>query len=194
MNRKRIVSKVVGCLIVMLLTLAATCPPASQDAVVINYEQVGACNGYRETEGPGGAGPHNDVVAGGKAAFVVFRIRTITNPNDTPFAYDPARIHLQGTSPQEFVDSNLTLATFARVRRSAPASVPKGKPGHDGYAVIRASTAAVDGAAEAFRTNYLLQYERAAGDPPVVMTKVPWTEPAPDAEVTRNCLTLPWLR
>lgn len=193
MNHMRIVSKIVGCLVVMLLTLAATCPP-SQEAVVINYEQIGACNGYRETTGPGGSGPHHDVRAGGKAAFVVFRIRTIDNPNATDFAYDPERIHILGTSPQEFVDSDLTLARFVGVRGSAPATVPKGKQGHDGYAVIRASTADVNGAAEAFRTNYLLQYERASADPPIVMTKVPWTPPEPNAQVRENCLALPWLR
>jgi len=193
MNRKRVVSKIAGCLAVMLVTLAANCPP-SQEAVVINYEQFGACNGYRETTGPGGSGPHHDVLAGPKAAFVVFRILTFNNPNATSFNYDPERIHILGTTPQEFVDSGLTLATFVNVRRSAPASVPKGKSGHDGYAVIRATTGDVNGAAEAFRTNYLLQYERAAGDPPILMTKVPWTPPPPNAQVTENCLALPWLR
>ena len=63
-----------------LLLTAATCPP-SPPPVTITYEQVGACNGYMQTTGPGGAGPQITVSAGTNGAFVAFRIISLTIRN-----------------------------------------------------------------------------------------------------------------
>ena len=68
------------------LTMGAflgSCPPQGNpvisDSVTITYDQVGACNGYKQTTGPGGSGPQQTVSAGPNQAFLVFRIVSIDN-------------------------------------------------------------------------------------------------------------------
>jgi hypothetical protein len=76
----------------------------SQNIVTINYEQVGACNGFNNGSGVTSAGP--------KAAYVIFRISSIANKESAAqdFNFDPNRLFVSGTSPQVFASTHLNLA------------------------------------------------------------------------------------
>jgi len=145
-----------------LLSTAATCTP-TQSPVTITYEQVGACNGYQQTSGPGG--PQNTISAGPKAAFVAFRVVTLDNSKSaTDFTFDPEKMFVIGTSPMEHVSTSLSLARDLGVFAAIPVTVPAGKnQGNNGIAVITVSTSAANGASEANNTNYLLSYVTPAG-------------------------------
>jgi hypothetical protein len=148
-----------------LLSTAATCPP-TQSPVTVKYDQVGACNGYQQTSGPGGAGPANTISAGPNAAFVVFRVVTLDNSKSAmPFNFDPERMFLTGSSPREHVSTSLSLARDIGVFAATAVTVPaRMNQGNNGIAVMRVSTAAANGASEANNTNYLLTYDSAAGE------------------------------
>src|SRR3954469_11621580 len=76
----------------------------SQNIVTINYEPVGACNGFNNGSGVTSAGP--------KAAYVIFRISSINNKESAAqdFNFDPNRLFVSGTSPQVFASTSLNLA------------------------------------------------------------------------------------
>ncbi len=169
--RNRIWTCALGSLVPLLLT-AASCPPPPP-AAIITFDQVGACNGYQETTGPGGSGPHMTVSAGPGAAFVAFRVVSIDNSKTgQPFQFDPDRIFVSGSSPEAHLDSSLTLAQAFGLLAAAPITVPAGSnQGNSGIAVATVSTGAGNPAAEANTTSYFLSYAGAAGDPPVSLAK-----------------------
>jgi len=169
MNKCR---KLVLYLPLALLLTAATCPP-SPPAVTVHYRQIGACNGYRQNTGPGGAGPIQTVSAGPKAAFVAFKVLSIDNSKgSTPFNFDPNRMFVTGTSPEEHISTSLSLARDLAPLSAVPVTVPAGaNQGNNGIAVVRVATASADGASEANKTNYFLSYAGAPGDPGVLLAK-----------------------
>lgn len=158
------------CSLAALLFIAASCPP-TQEPVTITFDQVGACNGYQRTSGPGGSGPHVTVSAGPDAAFVAFRIVSIDNSKSgQDFNFDPERIYVSGTSPGEFVDTNLALAQDQGPLKAVATTIPNGQNvGNSGIAVI--SVFAANEAPEANNTSYTLSYDRAPADPPVLLAK-----------------------
>ena len=60
------------------------------------------------------------------------------------------------------------LSPFSTIAVTVP---PGANQGNNGIVVVRASTAASDGASEANNTNYFLAYEPGAGDPGVLFNK-----------------------
>ena len=157
--------------IMLLLLTAATCPPADP-AVVVNYRQTGACNGYVRATGPGGALTET-VSAGGNAAYVAFKVISIDNSKrSTPFHFDPTRMTVNGTSPLARVSTTLSLARDLAPLTAVPVNVPAGNnQGNNGTAVAVVHTGAFDGATEANQTSYLLSYESEPGGPSVFMAK-----------------------
>jgi hypothetical protein len=137
----------------------------SNDIVTINYEQIGACNGFNSASGLTSAGP--------KAAFVVFRVSSIENKGSAArdFTFDPNLLFINGSSPRAYASTRLNLAQinpFAAKSRF----VAKGTTETLNGAVIAvASTAAVDGASEANNTSYFLAYETPSGGQGVVLVK-----------------------
>jgi hypothetical protein len=137
----------------------------SQNIVTINYEQVGACNGFNNGSGVTSAGP--------KAAYVIFRISSINNKESAAqdFNFDPNRLFVNGTSPQVFASTSLNLAQinpFAVKSRF----VAKGTTETlNGAAIAVVSTAANDGASEANNSSYTLAYETPSGGQGVVLVK-----------------------
>jgi hypothetical protein len=170
---------------------AGTCPPSapSQPPVTIAFEQVGACNGYPQTFGPGGSGPHAAVNAGFHAAFVIFRILKVDNSKGAAdFNFDPERIFI-AERPSEHVDTGLSVAADFGLLKSVAITVPKGgERGHRGFAVVTVSTAASNGASEANNTNYLLSYNGAPSDPPVFLAKKNLSQTT--FKQTDNCLEI----
>jgi hypothetical protein len=137
----------------------------SQNIVTINYEQVGACNGFNNGSGVTSAGP--------KAAYVIFRISSINNKESAAqdFNFDPNRLFVNGTSPRAFASTHLNLAQlnpFAVTSRF----VAKGTTETlNGAAIAVVPTAANDGASEASKTSYMLAYETPSGGQGVVLSK-----------------------
>ena len=133
----------VCCSLSLLAGLLLTgCPQGgTQDVVTITYDQVGACNGYEQTSGPGGSGPHQAVSAGPNAAFVAFRIVTLDNSKSSKdFNFDPGRLFIN-LSDRHFMDSNLSLARDLGVFTAAPTTIPKGKiMGNNGITVTTVPT------------------------------------------------------
>lgn len=63
-------------------------PTAGTTVVTIHYHQVGACNGYHNNFGGVNAGPN--------AAFVIFGIEGINNPQgSTAYNFDPSKLYVQ---------------------------------------------------------------------------------------------------
>ncbi|MEK6262483.1 MAG: hypothetical protein AABP62_28120 [Planctomycetota bacterium] len=163
---------VVFCSLSLLAGLLLTgCPPGgTQDVITITYDQVGACNGYEQTSGPGGSGPHQAVNAGPNAAFVAFRIVSFDNSKSSKdFNFDPDRLFIN-LSERHFMDSNLSLARDLGVFTAAPTTIPKGKiMGNNGITVTTVPTNSANGASEANNTNYFLLYDSPSGG--VVLVK-----------------------
>lgn len=154
-----------------LLLVAASCPPQGAGPVTITFDQLGACNGYSQTDPPHGA-PQQAVFAGGQAAFVAFRIVLVDNSGSgRDFNFDPERLYVTGSSPPEHVSTSLSLAQDHGQLKTIATTIPAGKTSGGGIAVVRVSTSAVDGASEANNTSYLLSYETTAADPIVLLAK-----------------------
>ena len=166
-----VLRKAALCLFAMLLLLGAMCP---DPAATIKFRQVGACNGYMTDTGLPGSTQHM-TNAGGGGAWVVFEVLSIDNsPVSTDFHFDPQRLYISGTSPAEHVDMGLPLAKDLAIiqQRSVPLTVPaRTFQGNNGFAVVRVSTATINGAIEANKSNYMLAYDRGPSDPPVVLDK-----------------------
>jgi subtilase family serine protease len=157
-------------------TAAAATPPT------ITYHQTGACNGY--VNGSGG------VSAGPNAAFVMFGIEKIDNSaSSKSFAFDPTKLYVQQVK-QEFVDPSSSIyvdifGPFAAI----PTSVAGGfdmKFSPSAQTALTVQTVNTDGATEANNTTYLLRYNSAATDPPVLFTK----SDAPPWPLTQDCTTI----
>lgn len=140
--------------------------PETQNVATISYSQVGACNGFKSSS-------DNFVSAGPQAAFLVFHVLVINNANSKiPFNFDPGKMFVNQTS-RRFIDGSLTLPQAPGVFRAQALTAPAGASSVpvNGVAVTTVTTSNQNGAAEANQTSYFLLYDRAPGDPGVVMNK-----------------------
>ena len=154
------------CLGLSYLSLVSGCgQPAKNDVVTINYEQVGACNGFENGSGVTSAGP--------RAAFVIFRISNIVNNASAArnFDFDPNLLFINGSSPREFASTTLNLAKLNPFAVQARFVAKGTTETLNGAAVVTASTVAVDGASEANKSSYMLAYETPAGGQGVALAK-----------------------
>lgn len=143
-----------------------------QDIVIVTYDQVGSCNGYNQTTGPGGSGPQHSVNAGPNAAMVAFRAVNIDNShNSRDYNFDPSRFFIN-QEPRAFISTSLSMAKDLGVFAAVPKVVPRGTvEGNNGIMVTTVSTVAANGASEANNTNYFLIYDSKPGDPIVMLVK-----------------------
>ena len=131
------------------------------DIAVVHYTQVGACNGWDTGGSVYNAGPY--------AAYVIFKVVSVDNTGSkVDFAFDPDRLHLRGASAHVDTSLHLPLGPFQAVPMTVPRGVLRGS---NGYAGAVFSTSTSNGAVEANKTSYLLDYERASADPGVLSTK-----------------------
>jgi hypothetical protein len=161
----------------LILTGCAGTGPLVKDVAVINYEQVGACNGYRDGDALVSAGPN--------AAFVVFRIIDIDNTGSSKdFAFDP---NLLSISSQNNMSSSLSLARLMGVFQAVPTAIPKGQQtGINGLTVTTVQTTTTNGAIDANKTSYQLSYQTAPNDPGVLFkssSRTAWP-------LTEDCLSI----
>lgn len=151
-----------ACSIGSLVSLAACQNP--NGVAKVQYEQVGACNGYVDG---------NTVVSAGAAgAFVLFRILTLDNRNgNLTLNYNPERVCL--TSSSQCVSTSLHLAQKIGVLGTSTVTVPPGKLiQHNGFAVIRVPTSiSPHPSAEASQVNYVLHYNGSSSEPGVHLDK-----------------------
>lgn len=146
------------------LVLLAACQNPNGIAT-IRYEQLGACNGYKDG--------FNTVSAGPSAAFVLFRINTLDNKDGkVPFNYDPGRVCL-GSSTSSCVSTTLSLATKIGALGTTATTVAPGQVlQHNGFAVIAAPTLnSADPQIEANQTNYFLTYNASGSEPGILFDK-----------------------
>jgi hypothetical protein len=132
----------------------------------INFTQIGACNGYKDTSS-------TIVSAGPNAAFVVFRVDSLDNTGSSvAFNFDPSRMWVNGTSPHAHMDSGLTLAKTIGVFQAPATSVPaKQLTLIHGFAVAVVGTTGGDPATQANQVNYFLSYDTTSSDPSVLPVK-----------------------
>lgn len=135
--------------------------------MTIRYHQTGACNGFVD-----GFGGH---FSGPKAAYVFFGFEEIDNSlGATSFNFDPNNLFVQQTS-QRFLDSSLSV--YAGIFGPFAVQAQTFTPGQDlsfspvaqGATVV--TTTASDGASEANKTAYFLQYKRQPSDPQINLVK-----------------------
>jgi hypothetical protein len=165
--------------------LLAGCPPGPAGTATIQFEQLGACNGYRDG--------NNIVSAGPNAAFVLFKIITIDNKNGkVDFGYDPAKIYLSSSSPRSYASGNLGLMQKIGRLGTVATTVPSGSSlAHNGYAVIVVQTAtSPDPQLEANASNYVLSYENSPGAPGVLMSKKNSSQT--QYQGAQDCLSKAW--
>lgn len=155
--------------IVVLLTGCPRPPSGSNGLVIINYHQVGACNGYVQG--------NNTISVGPNAAYVVYNIESIDNSKTKiDFHFDPTHLFVNG-STREFVDNNLSFSTDLGVLATVPVTVPHGtKMGINGFSIVVVSTSLSNGAKEASQTNYFLLYDTHSSDPGVLPVKTNATQ------------------
>jgi hypothetical protein len=152
--------------------------------VTITYHQTGACNGFVSPGGATSAGPN--------AAYVIFGIERINNALGlSAFAFDPNRLFVQQTTAR-FLDSNLAL--YAQVLgpfAATPTTVAVGA--NLGFVAVAqgatvVSTGTADGAVEANKTSYFLQYDRQPTDPQITLVKS--NAPITSFPLTQDCKTI----
>lgn len=148
---------------------------------VVNFTQVGACNGWNDGTTLHSAGPN--------AAYVVFKVHNIDNSQGkVDFAFDPSKMYVNTTS-HPHMDSSLSLAHFIGVFQLIPTSIPKGQVvGLDGFSVTIVQTANSNGSVEANQTSYFLGYDTSSTDPGIILTKLNSSQTSwPNTE---NCLAI----
>lgn len=130
--------------------------------VSLTYSQTGACNGY--------VSGNSTVSSGPNAAYVIFKIETIDNrQGSTDFSFDPKRLYIAQNGS---VDLSLSVARDLSFAKITAASVPKGTiASPSAYGVVVVRTVDVNGAEEANRTNYFLNYATQPSDSGVLLTK-----------------------
>lgn len=134
------------------------------DTASITYRQVGACNGYVAGQGANGGGPIGETDAthaGANSAYVIFRIDTIDNTQSSlDFAFDPARLE----NGPDHVDTNLSFAQDLQLAALSPTTITHGTSDtKSGFLVMVVQTSTADGASEANRTKYALNYDNLSG-------------------------------
>lgn len=170
-----------GAAVTLAAAAAIGCGPSSAnpDQTVINYRQVGACNGWQEGEVTHSAGPN--------AAYVIFKVSTINNERSTKdFPFDPERLFVfSGLAPHVDTSLSLPLGVFELI----PATIPRNRlVGLNGYAGAVVETANPNGAVEANQTSYFLAYEAAPGDPAVTVVKE--NREQTSWPITENCTAI----
>ncbi|WP_166380587.1 hypothetical protein [Catellatospora methionotrophica] len=153
----------------MLLTplvAAATCDGPIV-AATINYEQLGACNGFKRPDGATQAAKPGH-------AYVVFRISTVTNTSTgaADFSLDPVRLFVN-SDPRAYGVGTYPLG-WRRPRAVEPRVVRAGTvETFNGTVTMEVSEggAGTDGAAAAQNVSYFLSHETPAGTQGVLMAK-----------------------
>lgn len=166
------------------LVLLVGCPNSNGTAT-IRYEQLGACNGYKEG--------NNVVSAGPDAAFVLFKINNIDNRNGkVNFSYDPTKLCISSSNSPACVSTTLSLVQKIGVLGTAATTVSAGTDlQHNGYAVIAVSTGnSSDPQQEANTVNYFLTYSTATGDPGILLEKKNSSQT--QYQGAQDCLSKAW--
>lgn len=183
-NRRDVVKAAV-CAVILSSTLMLAGCPNPNGTVTIRYEQLGACNGYKEG--------NNIVSAGPTAAYVLFKINSLDNTNGkVNFAYDPARLFVDSLNAKPSVSLTSALTQKIGVLATTAINVPAGQNlGHDGYAVVIVPTAnSPDPQIEANQTNYKLAYDTPSGSPGVLFDK---KDPSKTQyQGAQDCLSKSW--
>lgn len=171
-------------MILSLLAFLTACPNPNGTAT-IRFEQLGACNGYKDG--------FNTVSAGPNAAFVLFKISNIDNTNGkVNFSYDPTKLCVSSSSPPACVSTTLSLAQKIGVLGTTATTVSAGKDlPQNGYGVIAVPTSAsTDPQIEANKVNYFLTYATGSGDPGVLLDKKNSSQT--QYQGAQDCLSKPW--
>ncbi|WP_196279158.1 hypothetical protein [Catellatospora vulcania] len=153
-------------LLMMPLVAAADCE-GPVVAATINYEQLGACNGFRRPDGamqPAQSGH----------AYVVFRISTITNTTAgaSDFQFDPVRLFVN-SDPRAYGVGYYALG-WRRPRAVEPRTVRAGTvETFNGTVTMEVPEGGpkTDAAAAAQNKSYFVSYETPAGTQGTFMAK-----------------------
>jgi hypothetical protein len=151
---------------VALFATAIAAIGCGPNKAAVNFAQIGACNGYKDTSGSlASAGPN--------AAYVVFRVDSLDNTGSSvAFNFDPSRLWVNGTSPNAHMDSSLTLASTIGVLQAPAISVPAKKLTLvHGFVVAVVPTSGGNPATQANQVNYFLSYDATSSDPSVLPVK-----------------------
>jgi hypothetical protein len=144
---------------------------------IVDYRQVGACNGY--------VAGNRVVSAGPNSAYVFFAVDSIDNSQTAQdFAFDPTRLFIND-SPPEHVTTGLLVASDLGFAQMAPITVPHGaQVAVRKFGVVVVPTQDSDGARQANQTNYFLLYDAAV--PPNALEEKSGSGPWPDTPDCRS--------
>lgn len=167
-----------ACGYVRLLALAAVAAASfavggcQKQVAVINYEQVGACDGLS-----------NQVGNGPNLADVFFRITSIDNTKTSvDFNFMPGKMYLNSTDKFagfDWVITNQYTSALGLQPVKPSLLVPHGTAAAlDQYAIFMIQTSDPDGAKEANATSYFIRYASDAGDPGELLVKANPTQTA----------------
>lgn len=153
-----------GLLGAQTLFLAGCATPLAGPSAIIRYQQIGACNGF---------GPNN---AGANAAFLLFQIDAIDNSQSgAAFNFDPTKLFVAGPT-REYLSTSTPVATAVLgSRKIAAQTIANGNVATfppASYGFVTVATSNPNGAAEASRTSYFLNYDAGPNDPSVLLLKL----------------------
>jgi hypothetical protein len=145
----------------------AACPPTpASDVVTIDYEQLGACNGFNNGFGVTTAGP--------QAAFVVLKVYTIRNKENgaRDFNFDPEKLYVISSSPRAYVNNSSGVMAHLNPFLAQSRFVAKGTTQTiNGSLIVVVQTGDSDGAREANNSSFTLGYDTPVGGQGVLMEK-----------------------
>jgi hypothetical protein len=137
----------------------------AHDIVTINYEQIGACNGFNDGQ--------TATTAGANAAYVVFRVSSVDNKdtNARDFDFDPNQLFVNSQAPRAYTRTTLRLAQLNPFYATARHVAAQTSESINGAVIAVVSTTAADGASEANNHAYTLLYEGVANGQGMIMQK-----------------------
>ncbi len=74
------------------MSILSGCGKGSTQPTVISYRQVGICKNYAAASGP--------VASKADEGFAVFKIETVDNKSNKPFAFDPKLLYVDQSTPE----------------------------------------------------------------------------------------------
>lgn len=150
---------------ILIVSLASLSIGGCKNSTTIFYEQLGACNGYSTANGTRNARPYT--------AFVIFRIDAIDNTQSSvSFHFDPSHLIIRTTKSSIDPDSSLVTDLFGASALGATTVSRREFLGvTNGLAAALVRTTASDGASEANKVGYLLNYMGNSSDPQITEGK-----------------------
>ena len=115
--------------VLIAVSMLSGCGKGSGQPTHISYRQIGICKGYTAASGP--------VMSKADEGYAVFKIETVDNKSNKPFAFDPKLVFIDQSTPQQhakqlwewdrrFASSDSRISKSLGISLASESTVPAG--------------------------------------------------------------------